>query len=427
MTHSPLFSPRLTVRCLAALAVMASLVLGGCAAVNPSPVTPTQATFAELDVATQVPGGVWTAEADAARTGWAGWHTRISQMADVQVGSSAGVPVGGAQGIPVTLHWRKYVHRHESRGGVVVSVGFTEGLTMYQEVIHDLVANGYSVYIQDHRGQGFSSRLTGGTVGHVNRFDYLIADLAAFTTNVATERGPAAKPLYGVAHSMGGAVLAGVLERQGDATPLAAVALFTPMFEPATVPPGSNWLGRALQGWCHRGASAVQLPAAIGTRQAAGQGFDAEKEAFMQAANPLQNDMSHSVPRLMQRWQAREATCEAGLHCGHADARVAGPTLQWAMQACHASADIRGAAARHIARPVLLFSGGQDTIVVNPAQVAFCQEVNAARPGLCSGWLLPRSRHALLVETDDLRSVSLGYMLRFFDAHARQSGGAVGP
>lgn len=405
---------------MAAGALLLGLALGGCATLTQPVATPPPG-FAQLSTAAPVPAGVWTPEADAARTGWADWHTRISQWADVQVGSSAGVPVGGAQGMPVTLHWRTYVHRNERRGGVVISVGFTEGLTMYQELIHDLVANGYSVYIQDHRGQGFSTRLTGGTVGHVNRFDNLIEDLASFITQVAAERGPAARPLVGLAHSMGGAVLAGVLERQGDATPLAAVALFTPMFEPATAPPGSNWLGRALQGWCHRGASAAHLPASIGTRQAAGQGFDAEKEAFMQAADPLQNDMSHSVPRLMQRWQAREATCDAGVHCGHADARVAGPTLQWAMQACHASADIRGEAARRIARPVLLFSGGQDSIVVNPAQVAFCNEVNAARPGLCSGWLLPRARHALLVETDDLRSLALGHMLRFFDAHAPAS------
>lgn len=141
----------------------------------------------------------------------------------------------------------------------------------------------------------------------------------------------------------------------------------------------------------------------------------------MQAADPQQNDMSHSVPRLMQRWQAREATCEAGPHCGHTDARVAGPTLQWAMQACHASAEIRGAAARQVARPVLLFSGGQDTIVHAAAQAEFCAQVNAARPGGCLGWQLPGSRHALLVETDDWRTLALAQMLQFFDTHARQS------
>lgn len=363
--------------------------------------------------------GLWTTEDEAGRTGWRDWEARTRQMADVQVGSAPGVPVGDR---PVRLHWRHYVHRQEQRGGVVISVGFTEGLTMYQEVIHDLVRNGYSVYIQDHRGQGFSTRLTGGTVGHVNDFDRLVDDLSAFVGDVSAQRGPGARPLFGLAHSMGGAVLAGVLERQGADSPLAAVALFTPMFEPAVAPPGASVLGRALQGWCHRGAWDMQLPSALGTRQAAGQGFEAERDAFLQSTTPADNDMSHSVPRLRQRWLAREAACDAGVHCGHGDARVAGPTLQWAMQACHASADIRSAAARRVARPVLLFSGGQDTIVLNRAQAEFCDQVNASHPGRCEAWRLPESRHALLVEKDALRNPALDKMLRFFDgATGRQS------
>jgi lysophospholipase len=368
------------------------------------------------------PQGVWTPESIAAATTWHEWEARIRQMADVRVGSSAGVPVGGPGGQAVRLHWRAYQHRQETRGAVIISVGFTEGLTLYQEVIHDLVANGYSVYVQDHRGQGFSTRLTGGTVGHVNRFEYLVDDLQAYIESVARERGPRAKPLYGLAHSMGGAVLAGVLERQGAASPLTAVALFTPMFEPATVPPGSRGLlESALQGWCHRGALDVRLPAFMATRHAGGESFESERDAFLSSPNPERNSMTHSVPRLVQRWRAREAQCDAGEHCGNGDARVAGPTLQWAMQACHASAQARGADAGRVARPVLLFNGGQDTIVLGAAQSEFCRQVNMNRPGACTGWTLPGSRHGLLVETDEWRQLALGRMLAFFETQAAAS------
>ncbi|HRK38070.1 MAG TPA: alpha/beta hydrolase [Burkholderiaceae bacterium] len=400
----------LTARSLVAAGLVSMLV--ACAAPGPRVAEPVAAPWPVMAQVSTPLLGQWSTEDEAGRTGWRDWEARIRQLADVHVGSALGVPVGD---MPVRLHWRHYVHRQEQRGGVVISVGFTEGLTMYQEVIRDLVRNGYSVYIQDHRGQGFSTRLTSGTVGHVNDFDRLVDDLAAFVGDVSAQRGPGARPLFGLAHSMGGAVLAGVLERQGADSPLAAVALFTPMFEPAVAPPGANVLGRALQGWCHRGAWDMQLSPALGTRQAAGQGFEAERDAFLQSATPADNDMSHSVPRLRQRWVAREAACDAGVHCGHGDARVAGPTLQWAMQACHASADIRSVAARRVARPVLLFSGGQDTIVLNGAQAEFCDQVNASHPGRCEPWLLPESRHALLVEKDALRNPALDKMLRFFD------------
>ena len=397
-------------RCVVIGALVAWLT--GCASQGQKVSGPVVEPMPVLDAVSTSRVGAWTGEPVAGVTSWSEWEARTRLMADVHVGSVTGVPVGDT---PVRLHWRHYVHRHEQRGGVVISVGFTEGLTMYQEVIHDLVRNGYSVYIQDHRGQGFSTRLTGGTVGHVNDFGHLVDDLSAFVNNVSLQRGPGARPLFGLAHSMGGAVLAGVLERQGAGGPLAAVALFTPMFEPAVAPPGASVLGRALQGWCHRGAWDMQLPQALGTWQAAGQGFEAERDAFLQSSTPQDNDMSHSVPRLRQRWVAREASCDAGVHCGHGDARVAGPTLQWAMQACHASADIRGAAARQVARPLLLFSGGQDTIVLNAAQAEFCAQVNAVHPGNCQAWRLPEARHAVLVEKDSLRNMALDMMLRFFD------------
>lgn len=424
MKPIPTFLARRKVAWALWLLGLACMGVAGWALLNTSDPQESVPPFHEIRP-TAVAQGKWSSEAEAARTRWDEWEARTRRWADVQVGSSAGVPVGEADAPAVRLHWRNYLHHEERRGGVVISAGFTEGLTLYQELIHDLVSNGYSVYIQDHRGQGFSTRLTGGTVGHVNRFGHLIDDLDAYIRAVAEQRGPNALPLFGLAHSMGGAVMAGVLERHGERSPLAAVALFTPMFEPATAPPNTrSLLGRTVQAWCHRGAWDVQLPSVLATRQAGGAGFEAERDAFLQSADQTQNDMSHSVPRLVQRWSAREATCNTPAHCGHADARVAGPTLQWAMQACHGAADIRSERAQQVARPVLLFSGGQDTVVLTQAQQAFCAQVNTARPGRCTGLTLPGARHALLVETDTWRQLSLDVMLTFFDTHAAPATGA---
>ena len=402
-----------------------ALVLAGCG----SPTEPAAQPAFRVAEPWQAATTSWklTTEDLAARTTWAEWEQRTALLADVHISSAVGQPMD--DGTPVRLHRRAYVNRQETRGAVVLVPGFTEGLTMYQEVIHDLVANGYSVYAQDHRGQGFSTRFMPGTLGHMDRFDRLVDDLAAYVTEVAARGGnalaaqsTAQRPVFAMAHSMGGAVLAGLLERQGATSPLTAVAMVTPMFEPATAAAGANgWVDQALQSWCHNGATGAHLPDWLGQKQVAGKGFERERDAFLQAAQPqadLMNrafDLSHSAGRLQQRWQAREALCE-GPHCGHGDARVAGPTLHWVLQACHASAQFRGPAAQQVTRPVLLLNGGQDTVVLAAAQQSFCAQVNAKQSGTCSGATWPEARHGFLVEKDAWRNAAMHQMLTFFDS-----------
>lgn len=408
-------------------ALTLALVLTGCGR-QPEPSSPAPLQVAE---SWQPASTAWklTTEDLAARTNWAEWEQRTAQLADVHIGSAAGQPMD--DGTPVRLHRRAYVNRQETRGAVVLVPGFTEGLTMYQEVIHDLVANGYSVYAQDHRGQGFSTRFMPGTLGHMDRFDRLVDDLAVYVNEVAAQEPGAPetssnlkRPVFAMAHSMGGAVLAGLLERQGANTPLAAVAMVTPMFEPATAAAGANgWVDQALQSWCHNGATGAHLPNWLGQKQVAGKGFERERDAFLQAVQSQADlkdrafDLSHSVGRLQQRWQAREARCE-GTHCGHGDARVAGPTLHWVLQACHASAEFRGAAAQRVARPVLLLNGGQDTVVLTSAQQSFCAQVNTRNAGACTGVTWPEARHGLLVEKDAWRNAAMHQMLTFFEQFA---------
>src|SRR5262249_51355420 len=92
-------------------------------------------------------------EADlAAYPTWSDIEAATARQAPRPRGAVAGV--AGAK-----TPYRLYQHRRETLGGVVIVAGRTEGLVMYQELIRDLVANGYSVYIHDHRGQGFSQRL----------------------------------------------------------------------------------------------------------------------------------------------------------------------------------------------------------------------------------------------------------------------------
>jgi len=368
-------------------------------------------------------------EARFAHQRWDQIEAATQKLADLTVGSFEGEPTG-LWSRPVRVHYRIYQHRYESRGAVVLVPGFTEGLTMYQELIHDLVHNGYSVYIHDHRGQGFSTRLLEDTEdaskGHMDQFDRLVLDLDHFAELVQQHRartGAAAAPLFVLAHSMGGAVVSLHLARRGADTPFAAAALITPMHEPTIAGSGlSEGVESAARRWCDEWS--VQLPfqlPGLSARRVAGQDFDLARAAFEAKADRADNDLSHSVPRLMRRWADRAATCE-GEHCGHGDAKIEGPTLRWVSQACSGSRQARGPEAAQITVPVLLLNGGQDTVVQAAAQREFCDHVNTpsaagqpARTGRCVAYTLPNARHAVLVEVDTERRPALAHTLAFFD------------
>ena len=366
-------------------------------------------------------------EARFAGLGWADIEQANAALAQVDVGHLEGVATGWF-GRSVRIHHRAYVlPADQEKGAVVIVPGFTEGLVIYQEVIHDLLRNGWSAYVLDHRNQGFSTRLIdaadGLDKGHLDRFDHLVSDLQAFVERVRSARsaeGRPVRPMVLLAHSMGGAVSALMLARQGEDTPFAAAAFVTPMMAPTVAPPQSNtWGDRALRRWCEAG----RMPAFfswpwVSTVRASGGTFEQEWRRYREMLDRSEHPQTHSVPRHDQRWANRASACE-GEHCGHADARVSGATLGWVAESCAAATEARGEGAARIQVPVLVLQGGEDTVVEPEAQVAFCDHVNVGKaddaPGRCTGWRLPEARHGLLVEIDRLRRPALVEILSFWE------------
>jgi lysophospholipase len=366
-------------------------------------------------------------QARFAGQGWADIEQVNSTLASVQVDHLEGAPTGWF-GRSVRIHHRAYVlPTDREKGAVVIVPGFTEGLVIYQEVIHDLLNNGWSVYIHDHRNQGFSTRLIEGEdgrdKGHVDRFEHLVSDLDRFVAHVQRAREEpvrAQRPLVLLAHSMGGAVSALHLARQGAQTPFRAAALVTPMMEPTVAPANSSrWGDRALRRWCHSGSMPFffDLPVLSDTRVQGGS-FEQEWRRYQEMLDRTSHPQTHSAERHDVRWLNRASRCE-GEHCGHDDARVAGATLGWVDEACAGAAQARGPGASRIAVPVLVLQGGEDVVVEPAAQQAFCDNVNAGKteqdPGRCTGWRLPEARHGLLVEVDRLRRPALVQILTFWD------------
>jgi len=367
---------------------------------------------------------------DETRFAGQGWET-IEQanvaLSQLEVGHFDGAPVGWF-GRPVRIHHRSYVLPAETeKGAVVIVPGFTEGLVIYQEVIHDLLRNGWSVYVHDHRNQGFSSRLIEGEdgrdKGHVDRFDSLVTDLDRFVAHVRRSREDpprAERPLVLLAHSMGGAVSALHLARHGAETPFVAAAFVTPMMEPTVAPSDSTrWGDRALRRWCHEGSMPFFFDwPGLSTKRVQGGTFEQEWRRYREMLDRSSHPQTHSVARHDVRWANRASRCE-GEHCGHEDARVAGATLGWVNEACSGAAQARGPGAARIAVPVLVLQGGQDTVVEPEAQREFCDNVNAGKPadapGRCMGWRLPEARHGLLVEVDRLRRPALVQILKTWE------------
>jgi len=106
----------------------------------------------------------------------------------------------GANGAPIRYgHWQP---EGEKRGTCLILQGRREFIEKYFETVNDLLARGFEVFTFDWRGQGKSIRLLENRQkGHIGKFDDYLADLDIFLKRVI---GKEARPLYCLAHSMGG-------------------------------------------------------------------------------------------------------------------------------------------------------------------------------------------------------------------------------
>ena len=262
---------------------------------------------------------------------------------------------------------------------IVIASGRTEGMVKYQELIYDLNQNGYSVYIADHRGQGYSQRLVADKqMGYVDNFFHYVDDLKYFVDNFV----PQSKKRILLAHSMGGTIASLYVERyQNDFN---ALILSSPMFEPAILASSmSSFLCRIVENKEHNLQRYVS-------------GTDTYD---ILTYNFKGNDLTGSQERfdVMKEAFAKEPYT-----------RIGGPSLQWLKEACRWSA-ISVKKANRIEIPILLIQAGKDSVVTASAQEEFCKR---AKP-YCHGITIEGAKHEMFIEKDIYREKLLSAILDF--------------
>lgn len=268
---------------------------------------------------------------------------------------------------------------------ILIVNGRVESYLKYQELAWDLWRQGYSLYLIDHRGQGMSGRmLNDHDKGYVDQFDDYVVDLKQFHDQIIMADKPA--KLFLLAHSMGGAISARYLERWPD--DIRAAVLSSPML-------GINLGG--LPKWLAKG-----LATTIGT---VGGWFG--EPPYGPGQGPYQdhgfadNELTHS----QSRYQAFRQIYEQ-----HPQIKLGGATAHWIYQGI-TGADAAIADAGAIKTPLLLLQAGNDSVVDNAAQDAFCTKARCegGKPLRIEGaW------HELFIESDDKRQPALTAILDFF-------------
>ncbi|KQY88246.1 alpha/beta fold hydrolase [Pelomonas sp. Root1444] len=278
------------------------------------------------------------------------------------------------------------------KAAVVIVTGRTENLLKYQEVVADLVRQRYSVYVYDHRGQGFSERILADEPqkGHVGDFDDYVDDLDRFLQQVVNRNGH--KKLLLLAHSMGGGVATRHLQRFPGA--FQAAALSSPMHQPNAkilISADSSCAWFRWTGWF------------MSQSWAGGRARPYSHVAYDEASN--------EYTRSPARW-ARVLKDEAD----HPEVRLGGPTRGWVSEACAAS-DKQLADAAKIVTPVLVLQAGDDTAVMPEAQAEFCASYASTKERACDGGGPQRidgARHELLIEADRFRVPAMTKILDFY-------------
>ncbi|WP_237478533.1 alpha/beta fold hydrolase [Lichenibacterium dinghuense] len=257
-------------------------------------------------------------------------------------------------------------------GTVLICTGRSEFIEKYLFVVAELRARGFAVVIFDWRGQGLSQRPLGDAhKGHVDRFSDYEGDLLAVVDQVVEPFCP--KPLFGLAHSMGGAI---ALNAAADHPGLfRRLVLSAPMVEIARLPFAGT--ARAVARLCRHGGLARSFVPGGRGRSLLFRAFESNLLTSDEARYRVSLDHVAVEPRLA----------------------LGAPTLGWLHAAFGAMAQLHAPDyPERMTTPVLAVVPGADRVVEPRATERLVSRLRASRVVT-----VPGSRHEVLMEQDCFR------------------------
>lgn len=275
-----------------------------------------------------------------------------------------------------TVFWDTGGQGHSGRtplGAVLVCQGRSEFLEKYYETIAELLARGFAVVTFDWRGQGLSEReLPDPCKGHIDDYALYERDAAAVLAHMADIGCP--KPWFGLAHSMGAAVLLRMAHAR--ALPLQRMVLTAPLIDIARLryPRGA----RGLAEFCDS--------IGLGGRFIPGGGEDSV------LAKPFAgNVLSSDEARYTRNARILAEAPELG---------IGDPTIGWVNATFRQMKAFEEADyPRLTLMPALVVMAGADKVVANRPMERFATRLKA---GAIVN--IPFSEHEILMESDAVRS-----------------------
>jgi lysophospholipase len=288
------------------------------------------------------------------------------------------VPEGAVMGVlktpdGISIRFARWPPPSDRKGTVCIFQGRIEFIEKYFEIVRDLNARGFAVATLDWRGQGLSDRmLRERRKGHVANFAQYDIDLETFMREVVLPDCP--PPLFGLANSMGAAVLIRAAAR-GNRW-FERLVLCAPMIKLANIP------------------LLALAPTLARTMRIAGLGG-----AFIPGGGPVCSASGAFLDNPVTSDPIRHARTAAVIEAEPALA-LGAPTVAWADSALRAMADFANPAfPAKLRQPMLIIACGRDRLVSTAAIEDFGSRLRVGSHLVVAG-----SKHEVMMELDVYRS-----------------------